>query len=85
MICRACRVAGDISSGDAGQPIQAEGLDEARQMVIRLHFECRGGTWCECQHRTDAGKLEVNIGADGRPLPGWALVGPAEVRRVGVA
>jgi hypothetical protein len=32
----------------------------------RLHGECRGGTWCDCQHKPPAGETAET--AEGRPV-----------------
>ena len=50
MICKPCARAADLA-------VQTRAVtDNAVQAVIRrnvdtLHASCRGGTWCDCQHR----------------------------------
>ncbi|GLY81416.1 hypothetical protein [Actinoallomurus iriomotensis] len=35
----------------------------------RRHEECRGGTWCDCQHQPPDDKDEPDTGPDGSEPP----------------
>jgi hypothetical protein len=41
VICKACREAADIPNVAATAVI----------IKTQLHKHCKGGTWCDCQHR----------------------------------
>lgn len=47
MICEPCRNAGDIS-------METLGGTELKKL---FHSECKGGTWCDCQHRVEPKKI----------------------------
>jgi hypothetical protein len=53
MICPNCRAAADLhvtTVGNAAQMTQV--ADELDRQTVRLHADCKGSTWCDCQHRT---------------------------------
>lgn len=45
MICPSCTNAADLADRPAPQ------LEAVRALATKLHGACRGGSWCECQHR----------------------------------
>jgi hypothetical protein len=52
MVCLSCLEAGAIMrfihQGDGSNPL---GLTtNLEQQALMLHSECKGGTWCDCQH-----------------------------------
>lgn len=51
MICATCRAAADATP---------DGLMDFDRVVQALHEKCKGGTWCDCQHR----KSRVSITLD---------------------
>lgn len=70
MICLPCREAGSLlkfrTGATARDPLGAGVYLE--QQAILLHKECRGGTWCDCQHQLDGVNWpEVTRAAAGRP------------------
>jgi hypothetical protein len=52
MIDPPCREAGEMTTmflaGDFGL-----GVEEAKQVIAAKHQECKGGTWCDCQHKIE--------------------------------
>lgn len=56
MICHSCAAGGNLS---ATLPARRPGADITatnrhnglRRRINNLHGKCRGGTWCDCQHR----------------------------------
>jgi hypothetical protein len=59
MICEPCREAGALNLARKDYPGSTSTWME--QQVILLHAECKGGTWCDCQHKTEGVNwLEVN-------------------------
>lgn len=49
MICCRCQEAG--AQNATGDPARAE-------LAKTWHEACRGGTWCDCQHRTGPGFIK---------------------------
>ena len=43
MICSPCRAAGILLTLNANDPA-----------VVMQHQNCKGGTWCDCAHKTDS-------------------------------
>jgi hypothetical protein len=69
MICTACRAGGNISSKiRTGQTTAAAAL--GRRAAAVRHSECRGGTWCDCQHL-------VALGVGVASVPAHTLLTPA--------
>lgn len=50
MICLSCRKAGDLLATTARADPRS--LAVMWSTVQVLHDECKGGTWCDCQHKT---------------------------------
>lgn len=46
-VCSTCKDAGTIPGTAHDAPSRAAAATLRRQ----LHAECRGGTWCDCQHK----------------------------------
>jgi hypothetical protein len=50
VICQSCRTAGTFN-----RVALDETLDQARDGFFnyarKFHLDCRGGTWCDCQHK----------------------------------
>jgi hypothetical protein len=51
MICPPCRVAGDMNK-ELVTDAHAADADSIRQLIVEEHNVCKGGTWCDCQHKT---------------------------------
>lgn len=54
MICKPCGEAGDLSASMVDHPHYKDHVDLvgiALVRVVELHDQCRGGTWCDCQHK----------------------------------
>jgi hypothetical protein len=60
--------------------IEPAGMQAARAIVVADHDACSG---CDCAHRLDLDAMRPNLDAAGKPLPGWRMVGPALMQRVG--
>lgn len=51
MVCESCL--------DAGKLVKIAGCTDdntkvyLEQQALGLHKECMGGTWCDCQHKTE--------------------------------
>lgn len=57
MICAKCKDAGRLTLILRNTKTTPE-TERARKTVIRnLHKSCRGGTWCDCQHRAERKSL----------------------------
>jgi hypothetical protein len=54
MICHACRTAALLRPRPRPAADDAGGGESVRQLRLDRHALCRGGTWCDCQHRTGA-------------------------------
>jgi hypothetical protein len=59
MVCVKCSAAADLAEAAHTPEINPRGTIHGHTIgtiiglaVGRLHSECRGGTWCGCQHRT---------------------------------
>lgn len=68
MICVPCAAGADMCVDPAPQ------LEAVRVLAIEQHENCRGGTWCACQHQVAS--VEVLAERRARPgrLPGLARV-----------
>lgn len=52
MICEKCRAAGRaLKYGGA----ESEDESGGQLLAVYLHNQCRGGTWCDCQHQLSPG------------------------------
>lgn len=49
MICASCAAAGDMKKLTEGSLIEVV-RGALAERINDLHAECRGGTWCDCQH-----------------------------------
>ena len=45
MICKGCRDAGNLN---------ANSIEDKAYISAVWHRNCKGGTWCDCQHKTEA-------------------------------
>lgn len=51
MICRRCREGAEaLSKMTTPVPGQTDPDRMLFRMTLRLHGQCRGGTWCDCAH-----------------------------------
>jgi hypothetical protein len=68
MICAPCAAGADLTTDPAPQ------FEAVRTLAAEQHAQCRGGTWCACQHRVAS--VEVLAERRARPgrLPGLARV-----------
>lgn len=60
MICAPCAAGADLCLDPAPQ------FEAVRRLAIEQHEQCRGGTWCACQHRV----ATVEVLAERRARPG---------------
>ncbi len=60
MICEACATAGDLTTDPGPYP------EAAHNLATAMHGDCRGSTWCCCQHQT----VSVAVLAERRARPG---------------
>lgn len=61
MICEPCATGGDLTHDPA--PL----FESVRRMAAWLHGQCRGGTWCACQHQVPSVEvLAARRAASGR-------------------
>lgn len=62
MICTPCAAGADLTIDPAPQ------FEAVRTLAAEQHAQCRGGTWCACQHRV----ASVEVLAARRAAPGRA-------------
>ena len=56
MICTNCRAAADLHVTVVGTATQmTQVADELDRHAAKLHADCKGSTWCDCQHKMSAG------------------------------
>jgi hypothetical protein len=68
VICPPCAAAGDLTADPGPFP------DAAHNLATSMHGDCRGGTWCCCQHEVaSVVVLAERHARPGRP-PGLARV-----------
>jgi hypothetical protein len=63
LICEPCRDGGELNA--SASKVEDYSARLSRELAEEAHAECRGGTWCDCQHKTGGA-----INAD-RRQPGW--------------
>jgi hypothetical protein len=62
MICQPCATAGDLCADPGPFP------EAARNLAEGMHGDCRGGTWCCCQHNVPTvAELAERHARPGRP------------------
>ena len=60
MICQSCRDGGE-SNAQANRITNVTVRTGLRSYAIMLHGLCRGGTWCDCHHRTGEGLINLQL------------------------
>ena len=51
MVCSDCKEAGETITRMVSNPPGDNHADRVLyRMALRLHGQCRGGTWCDCAH-----------------------------------
>lgn len=53
MICAPCKAAGALLPPEMSAPLFT--------VVRDLHADCKGGTWCDCQHKTDQSYITQQV------------------------
>jgi hypothetical protein len=56
MICPSCSAGADDASTASKPGIHKPIAEILRSQAVNRHAECKGGTWCDCQHRIPARK-----------------------------
>lgn len=51
MICSDCREAGDLNWLIYSDTAPLQLTDLLIKGAVSRHTKCRGGTWCDCQHK----------------------------------
>lgn len=60
MICEPCRAAGALNAESVNRLPGSETERILRAAATREHSECKGGTWCDCQHFSGPGLINLD-------------------------